>query len=441
MTVRLRVSQGDQLPGRHPVTPKRLDAVGRLAQYALLPRIAAPGLTLVALQRDPRMARVVLVIVPLMMVLNYVALTHWHRVVRQLRKGPTYFYPVLDLGLALAVLAVVGAGTPMVLYLLATGLIFGLVYRAKVALGLSGLSTVGYGLIVVSQCGYVPGSLDFHTTVTLPSVLLTVGAAGVAVRRLLVEQQRSAAELSKLRAAAAIRDERLRMARDLHDSLTKNLHGVWLLSRTLEGALDRGELAPARAASRVIGETARSLSGETRSVIQGLRHEAQVSPPLAEALRAAAIQVTRGHSISVDVIDRRIRTGAGSEPALRFELLAVATEALHNTVKHADAHGVQLILEDVGDDLGLVITDDGGGFTDDRIEELPQEGHFGLLGMRERAAGLGGSLTVRSVPGEGTTVRLVVPAKPRRKRASGVRARVKGRSGRLKEIKMVTRRA
>jgi signal transduction histidine kinase len=409
--------------------PKRLDAVGRLAQYTLVPRIAAPGLTLVAVQRDPRMARVLLVIVPLMMVANYLALRHWGRVVRELRIGRKRFYLWLDLTLALTVLAIVGAGTPMVLYLLATGLLAGLVYRAKLALSASAISTLGYGLILYSRTGYVPGNLDFHTMVTLPSVLLTVGAAGVGVRRLLTEQARSAAELAKLRESAAIREERLRMARDLHDSLTKNLHGVWLLSRTLEGALDRGELAPARAAARVIGETAQSLSGEARSVIRGLRDQAQAAAPLVDALREAALRATRGHPIAVDVVDRRTRPGLGPDAAMRFELLAVVTEALHNTVKHAAAQRVTIVL----DEADIVISDDGQGFADDRIEDLPQEGHFGLLGMRERATRLGGTLSVRSGPGKGTTIRLTVPNRiPRKKRARGPG---------LEEPKVVTRHA
>ncbi len=91
-------------------------------------------------------------------------------------------------------------------------------------------------------------------------------------------------------------------------------------------------------------------------------------------------------------------------------MLAVAAEALHNTVKHAGAKRVVVLLEDSAEGVGLVITDDGKGFVDNRIDELPQEGHFGLLGMRERANRVGGCLSVRSTPGRGTTVRLSLPS-------------------------------
>jgi signal transduction histidine kinase len=342
--------------------------------------------------------------------MNYVALRHWRRVVRELRIGPKRSYLVLDLALALTVLAIVGAGTPMVLYLLATGLLAGLVYRATLALAASAISTAGYGAILWTRIGYVPGNLDFHTTVTLPSVLLTVGAAGVGVRRLMTEQARSTAEVARLRQTAAVREERLRMARDLHDSLTKNLHGVWLLSRSLEAALDRDEPASARAAARVIGETAQSLAEEARSVIRGLREQASSSIPLVDALRLVAFRATNGHPISVEVSDRRLpHPATGPDPMSRFELLAVATEALHNTVKHAAASRVSLVLDDADDGLSLTVADDGKGFANQRLDQLPHEGHFGMLGMQERAARVGGALTVQSVPDGGTTVRLTLP--------------------------------
>jgi signal transduction histidine kinase len=379
--------------------------------------------------------------VPLMTVLNYLALRHWNWVIRELRVDRKPHYLLLDSALALTVLAIVGLGTPMVLYVMASGLLAGLTYRAKPALLSSLLSTVAYGVLLITDSGYVPGARDFHTTVTLPALLLVAGAAGVALRRLLKEQERTATQLLRLRESSAIREERLRMARDLHDSLTKNLHGVWLLSRTLEQALDRGEPAPARSAARVIGETAQSLSSEARSVISGLRDQVQATRPLSEAVREVADRAVAGHPVTVEVCDQRCRPDLGPAAEVRHEVLAVVTEGVHNVLKHAEAQRVQILLQDSGNDLDLVIDDDGKGFAGDRIQDLPQQGHFGLAGMRERAARIGGRLSVQSVPGHGTTVRLTLPARTGSSRKPVPTGRVHGRLGRFDEMKrLVTRR-
>jgi signal transduction histidine kinase len=403
-------------------TRAQLDAVGRLAQYVLIPRIAAPGLTIVAVQRNPQMTGVLLIIVPLMMTSNYLALRHWDKVVRELNLSGKPFYLLLDSALALTVLAIAGLGTPMVLYVMSSALLSGLIYRTRLVLAVDLVSTLAYVVLLVANAGYVPGARDFHTTVTLPTLLLMAGPAGIALRRLLQEQERTSELLARLRASEAIREERLRVARDLHDSLVKNLHGVWLLSRTLEGSLERGDQVSARTAARVIGDTARSLAAGARSAITGLRDPEQPSRPLLDALQQTADRTVAGHSIVLDVRDDRARQDAVPAPEGCNELLAVAAEALHNTVKHAAAKRVVVLLEDSPEGVGLVISDDGKGFVDARIDDLPQDGHFGLLGMRERATRVGGCLSVRSAPGHGTTVRLSLPSAGQGLKKAAIRA-------------------
>lgn len=412
-----------------PATGSSLDATGRLAQYVLIPRIAAPGLTLVALNRDPQLVFVLSVVVPAMMILNYLALRHWDLVTLRLRIADKPYYLLLDVALALTVLAVVGVGTPMVLYLVAAGVLAGLVYRALPAVGASLVATAGYVVILLAHTGAVPGHWDFHTTVTLPSVVLTSGAAGVALRRLLNQQARQARQLATLREAAAVRDERLRMARDMHDSLTKNLHGVWLLSRSVDGALDRGDLAGVRAATEVIGTTARELSEEARKVIRGLRDE-NPRQSLTDALRDSAAKVTAGHPITVTVLDRRGPGALDPAPGSRHELIAIVAEALHNALKHARARTIEIELTDdvyLPGTLVTSVTDDGVGFVGE-TESLPARGHFGLLGMQERAERVGGSARVCSTPGAGTSVRVTLPVVdgPSPARPEGVREHAGG---------------
>lgn len=387
---------------RLPPATQEPDAVGRLAQYVLIPRIGAPGLSVVALQADHDPAGPLVGVLLLMMALNYLALRYWTLLER--RRHPLVL--VLDQFAALVALGVAGPGTPMVLYLIAGGVLAGLTYRARPVLLVGLGSTLVYGVLLVFRAGYVPGGNDFHTTITLPALVLAAGPAGVAMRRLLDEQERTATQLWRLRRTAAVREERLRVARELHDSLTKNLHGVWLLSRTLQGSLDRGDLASAREAAGVIGQTAEGLAGQSRVVIQELRENPTHN--LVEALRERATVATAGHRLSVQVHDERPAPRPGPDAAGRNTMLAVTSEALHNVVKHAQARRVTLTLAAAGTEVVLQITDDGRGFD----VSAGHPGHYGLLGMNERASRSGGRLRVLSAPGSGTTVRLALPARP-----------------------------
>jgi signal transduction histidine kinase len=102
----------------------------------------------------------------------------------------------------------------------------------------------------------------------------------------------------------------------------------------------------------------------------------------------------------------------GQSPKLPEEmeqhLLRIAQEAVTNTVKHAHAKRVRIRLEMQNGRLSMVVSDDGEGFEQtDAFSEIG--GHFGLLGMRERAERLGGALQLRSQPGQGTQVEVTVP--------------------------------
>ena len=103
-----------------------------------------------------------------------------------------------------------------------------------------------------------------------------------------------------------------------------------------------------------------------------------------------------------------IRLCVSSEPEVpalaKDTLLMIAREALHNVVRHSDAHRVDVVLEHGGGQLTLLIKDDGRGFEPSR----PRPGHFGLQSMRERAAAVGGTLDLISGPGRGTEVRVRV---------------------------------
>jgi signal transduction histidine kinase len=104
-----------------------------------------------------------------------------------------------------------------------------------------------------------------------------------------------------------------------------------------------------------------------------------------------------------------IRLSVSHEPdvsaPIKDALLMIVREALHNAVKHADAHRVDIALEHGGGHLLLLIEDDGRGF--DPSSSRP--GHFGLQSMRERAIAVGGMLTLYSAVGAGTQLRVSIP--------------------------------
>ncbi len=245
----------------------------------------------------------------------------------------------------------------------------------------------------------VPGYEVLSKLLTRLFFLFVVGRMAQAVARMRAMQQR---ELAALREQLAVAGDRSRIARDLHDSL----------NHTLMGSVLRLELC-SRLLRQDPDETARMLDEEKAA--------------LREALDAARDTVF--HLLPAELEDRsltellrrcveryRERTGLtitleGEEapevrPALRVAGVAIVQEALANAVKHARAGRIAVTVAREGHRRLLIrVTDDGAGFTPD---EAPSGG-MGLTGMAERAAALGGSVTIRSAPGAGATVEAVFP--------------------------------
>jgi signal transduction histidine kinase len=200
-------------------------------------------------------------------------------------------------------------------------------------------------------------------------------------------------------------EERNRIARELHDAVTQKLFGLRL---TAQGAAALVERDPARALAELdeVQRLASEVLGELRAVIVELR-PAGLEDGLAVALRKHA-----------EVLDRvspaRIRFSAADVRPLPAEqedaVLRVAQEALHNALRHARPETVTVRLTGNGAGMRLEVADDGDGFDPGGGGAGARRGqHLGLTSMRERARRVGGRLDLISAPGEGTTVRLIVP--------------------------------
>ncbi len=207
---------------------------------------------------------------------------------------------------------------------------------------------------------------------------------------------------------AAVTRERLRLARDLHDTLAHSLMALLTqirLVRKLRPRLPSDELDAELARAE---EVAASGLKEARAAIGQIRHNAVQDVGLGAALRELATRF--GERAGVAVEFAADETAAGLADARAEIVFRIVEEALHNIERHAQAQSVRIALRELQGDadarIEVTVADDGMGF--DPAATLP--GHYGMIGMREQAALIGARLDLQSVPGQGTTIRLELAA-------------------------------
>jgi signal transduction histidine kinase len=314
---------------------------------------------------------------------------------------PVAAYVLGEMVLGFAVFAAAGAGVG------ATLLLMVLVSQAVLLLPLPVAAAVPLAVPLVH--------MGMHPADGLRNGLGTFAAAAftAVVTELLQREQRARAELAganeRLRELAAQAEElattreRNRLARDIHDGLGHHLTVVGMQVQAARAVLGTD---PARA-DGVLAGAQRQVSealAEVRRSVAALR-EPRATPPLAAAL-AALVEESSAAGLPTELAvtgEERALPAEAEEPLFR-----AAQEGLTNVRKHAGATGARLLL-DYADPAAvrLRVVDDGAGVP------APREGAatgFGLVGLRERAARLGGSVTLEPGPSGGTTLRLEVPA-------------------------------
>lgn len=221
--------------------------------------------------------------------------------------------------------------------------------------------------------------------------------------RELMARANSAIKLSQIRARVAQHEERVRIARDLHDTLLQSMQG---LSFLLDAGLEK--LKTDREAATAFFRNAMQASvqavTEGRQVLSLLRSTAPERSDLTDGLqRLAGMQLGDGMRFVLNVVGEQREL----LPKAWAEVYAICREALANAARHSGARSVALEVKFL-EDLELALADDGCGMSAALVSD-GRENHFGLQGMRERALKLGARLAFEGGPGRGTTVRLTVP--------------------------------
>lgn len=208
-------------------------------------------------------------------------------------------------------------------------------------------------------------------------------------------------QLKETQVKVAALEERQRLARELHDSVSQALYGIALGARTAQTQLERDPAKLAEPLDYILSLAEAGLS-EMRALIFELRPESLQNEGLVAALTKQADALRARYKL--DLITR-----FDPEPDLSLEikeaLYRIAQEALHNIAKHAHATRVELSLQAKEEKLVLEIRDNGKGF--DPVREYP--GHLGLKSMRERAAQINGEFYMESAPNAGTVITVRLP--------------------------------
>jgi signal transduction histidine kinase len=203
----------------------------------------------------------------------------------------------------------------------------------------------------------------------------------------------------------ALAQERTRIARELHDAVAQKLFSARLTAEAA-AALVGDDPDAARTELAEVARLTAEAGAELREIVAALRPAELATDGLVGTLRTRVALLDRVHPARLSL------AAAPDLPPLPEQteqtLLRVAEEALHNALRHAEATTVRVSIADPDGLVTLTVADDGVGFDVDRPPRAAAR-RLGLASMRERSRTVGGTLTVTSRPGGGTTVRLAVP--------------------------------
>lgn len=261
------------------------------------------------------------------------------------------------------------------------------------------------GMAAVRQLG--PMTLGINVILIVMMILIRRSLdSGDRAKELLSELEESHGRLAEYAAqveALTLKEERARMARDLHDTLAQGLAGLVM---QLEAAQHHLSIGNTERSTAIIGQAmdrARSTLASAREAIDDLR--SQQDAPLGVLVRERVERFATSTGIRSQV-NVNLPDDFEIDPSVRDHADHILGECLANTAVHAQAKLVQVTLSAAPAGFRLDVTDDGIGFEPNQTRK---PGHYGLVGMRERVRLAGGSLEIESAPGRGSTITVYLP--------------------------------
>ncbi len=320
------------------------------------------------------------------------------------RLAGSRWFPLLDAALTIALVLATEPGGPSIAYVAGTAFVWSLIGRRwVVALTvLPVLALLGVRLAVLLAGDDLR---NYWSTLLQVALLWVTVLAGRRVRRL----QEDHVELQRTARAASVRsaqaEERVRLSVDMHDSVAKSLHGIYLMAEHLERRLTAEEhgLAPQM---RLLRESVAQARVEARTLVRDYRDPAP-EDTFVDRLRELVDTWAQDHphlAVSTQLVPMTPGPGAAAE------WLAAVGEALENVARHS---GGDRVLVTSSEDEGwgrVTVVDNGRGMPHQDLAELVTAGHFGLDGIRRRMSRVRGTLRLDPAPGGGTVVTLRGPA-------------------------------
>ncbi|MFD3483484.1 sensor histidine kinase [Streptomyces sp. NPDC058665] len=339
---------------------------------------------------------------------SYILLRDWERFGPILLRHPSLL--AVDTLFGALLLATASPDSTLAYVTICTPLLAGLVYGWR-----------GAALFAVLQSLIVGGAYAVNTEVEvafnallLPGLCIVAGAIGSTLRNLMLGFGTASQALTEARArlavTGAVEEERARLAREMHDSVAKTLHGLAMAADGLASTADRMDPLTVKHQAELVARSARRAAAESRELLSDLRRESGLDGgvDVAAELRSRTEDFGRRHGLQASF---RELGESGMPPipqAVARHALTIATEAMENAQRHAHPTYVDVSAGVVRDVLRISVYDDGKGLPEGTsLEDLRRAGHFGLVGMVERAASIGARIRIgRGRAAKGTEVRL-----------------------------------
>ncbi len=321
----------------------------------------------------------------------------------QARGSMTYL--ILSGDFILCILLVIytnGLNSVFLLYSLTPIMTAALLFEERVSLALAAIATLSLSLTHLFLSQFTERFTwilqGYNLTLLIVYTLFSFVVATVPYRINLNIRRRIERE--------AIIEERRRIAREIHDGIAQSLSYLNLKTKSVSDLLTSQDTVQALTEINEIRQVVQDTYEDIRESIDQLSTEIR-SISVITALGNYVNEFSSNNGISAEF--NVSKPFIQLSPVVELQLLRIAQEALTNVRRHAMASGVELTLSNSGDEVEMIIKDNGKGF---KLEELEKytPGYHGLTIIKERAEGLGGNVLITTAPGQGTEVKIKLPA-------------------------------